>query len=727
MLFGVNFILTYLLSLGMPMEKKQAEIGSSQSFGGINEFHKFMSGSKKANTVEGQQQQQPPPQPQSKTLNSENNSQVDKPTTIATNTTKTCSVKLVDIGPKTTPAKSCSDNNTSSVTSDESSGDSQVETLKRDLPPHSLETSDDSDEPNPKRVRPSLPEQVATGRMLLKPKDFIDLKKRTVSSSSLSDSSRLKSNIKPPNSSSSAAAAPAGSGGGGDHKAAMSTASAFDRVEEELGHLFGASSPQKKDNINNSSSSSKVTISPVRSSSSSTTKEQTDSTTTTTNKQVLNSNSTSSSSSLMSCASSATLTTQSSICAPTTTSSSSSSTGSVTITKLSTGSSLSVESKDLKTILSSSGGNRALSNNPTAKAGSSLENGFKLKKQNVDIVSMSSTTGNSTTSITSNKSEQLSPTDSIKCNKCNEEYSTKEARRLHTCNSILDQHYLSVDNTDRSVQNPKTSSSGPTSPLSSATHNDHGQSSGGTAGGGGAHSSSSPPSSFDSASSRSSSPMMEQWNNSGNKKQPPPPPPSSSSSSGGVKLIQEHSEKLIIEGRPKLSVTKVSRLEAAGGNNLDATLLKQGKYSQSGSGGLGGGNSSSSPTVPKLKLMTHNSSNNSDSMLLSANKKGTPLDHAEKNVNNKSARWSTAIDNSYNGKLKIKLQTEKVPDKNSASSSSYGSRNTTDSAPEGGMPFAFAGKPTYSPSRIEPSNGNGTVQTKGKCPFKICKLKKLVV
>ena len=664
------------------MEKKQAEIGPKpQAFGGINEFHKFISGSSKkaSNTVEGQQQ------PQSKTLNSD--PQVDKP---STNTTKTCSVKLVDIGPKTTPAKSCSDNNTNSVTSDESSGDSQVETLKRDLPPHSLETSDDSDEPNPKRVRPSLPE-VATGRMLLKPKDFIDLKKRTVSSSSLSDSSRLKSNIKPPSSSSSAAA-----GSGGDHKATMSTASAFDRVEEELGHLFGASSPQKKD-INNSS---KVTISPVRSSSSST-KEQTDS-----NKQGLSNSTSSSSSSMSLMSSSATLTTQSSICAPTT---SSSSTGSVTITKLSTGSSLSVESKDLKTILSSSGGNRALSvsNNPTSKVGS-LENGFKLKKQNVDIVSMSSTN-------ISNKSEQLSPTDSIKCNKCNEEYSTKEARRLHTCNSILDQHYLSVDNTDRSVQNPKTSSSGPTSPLlqsssllSSAT-NDHGQSSG-TAGGGGsgAHSSSSPPSSFDSASSRSSSPMMEQWNNSGNKKQPPP-------SSGGVKLIQEHSEKLIIEGRPKLSVTKVSRLEAAGGNNLDATAtLPKGKYSSQSGGGAG---SSSSPMVPKLKLMTNNSSN-SDSML-STKKSSSSLDQGEKNIN-KAARWSTAIDNSYNGKLKIKLQTEKAPDKNSASS--FGSRNS-DSAPEGGMPFAFAGKPTYSPSRIEPSNGNGTVQTKGMSIYQNSKYK----
>merc|ERR1712083_1020932 len=35
---------------------------------------------------------------------------------------------------------------------------------------------------------------------------------------------------------------------------------------------------------------------------------------------------------------------------------------------------------------------------------------------------------------------------SIQCSKCKLEYSTKEAKRLHTCNSILDQHYLSVEN-----------------------------------------------------------------------------------------------------------------------------------------------------------------------------------------------------------------------------------------------------------------------------------------
>ena len=351
------------------MEKSDSkpEKYSPQAF--RDEFHKFISGKKAA--AEGH-----PPKPEQQHLAGV--SDIEKSVVSAT---KTCSVKLVDIGPKTTPAtiNASTNNSDHNNITDESSGDSQVETLKRDhLPPHSLETSDDSDEPNPKRVRPSLPEP---GRVLLKPKDFIDLKKRTVSSSSL-DSSRLKSTK------------PTSEG----HSNKSSTSSAFDNVEEELGRLFGASSPQKKDN-----NSSKVTISPVRSSSSNTKETEL------CKSGANNSSSSSSSSSMMMSSSPMNTTTNN------TPNSTSSSSGSVTITKLSTGSSLSVESKDLKTILSSSGGNRALStsgnNSSSIKSSSNtnssnnLENGFKLNKKNVDIVSMS---GSSTTN--SNK-DQLSPTD----------------------------------------------------------------------------------------------------------------------------------------------------------------------------------------------------------------------------------------------------------------------------------------------------------------------------
>ena len=633
-----------------------SDICPPQSF--KNEFHKFISGKQKA---EGQSYsaKSDPKQAASSTSSSASASISTTSTTITTDvdtkppttaaTTKSCSVKLVDIGPKTTPAIAAVINSNSSDTtntSDDSNGDSssREETLKRELPPHSLETSEDSDEPNAKRVRPAgggggIANDVSAGRVLLKPKDFIDLKKRTVGSSSL-DNARLKPK-------------PNGNGGTVDHKS--STSSAFDNVEEELGRMFGASSPQKKDSNSGNNSGSKVTISPVKSSSS-TTKDQPGGES--------SSNKTSSGERTGMSSSSATSTTSTTSTSAVSTSSSS---GSVTITKLSTGSSLSVESKDLKTILSSSGSGRNLSissSSSSSKSGN-VENGFKMKK-NVDIVPLS----------TNSKPEQLSPTDNvIKCNKCNEEYSTKEARRLHTCNSILDQHYLSVDNPEQRSNQKTSSPSSPQLSSSSATVNDH-------------HGrSSSPPSSFDSASSRSSSPMMEhhqQWGGSSKKGQPHHP------SSASVKLIQENSEKLIIEGRPKLSVTKVSRME-----NSNETPPKS-KYSQSGSG---------SPTVPKLKLSTSNSSSDSKKSSMSSD-----LQDGKNSPSVSKARWSTAMDNSYNGKLKIKLQPEKPIDKNNSSSSS---RNDATTGPEGGMPFAFAGKPTYSPSRIEPSNSNGTVQTKG--------------
>ena len=39
------------------------------------------------------------------------------------------------------------------------------------------------------------------------------------------------------------------------------------------------------------------------------------------------------------------------------------------------------------------------------------------------------------------------------CSKCNEQFSTKEAKKLHTCNSILDAHYL-IDERDRQKTSP---------------------------------------------------------------------------------------------------------------------------------------------------------------------------------------------------------------------------------------------------------------------------------
>ena len=46
----------------------------------------------------------------------------------------------------------------------------------------------------------------------------------------------------------------------------------------------------------------------------------------------------------------------------------------------------------------------------------------------------------------------------IGCSKCHEQFSTKEAKKLHTCNSILDAHYL-IDGRDRQKTSPTSSAS----------------------------------------------------------------------------------------------------------------------------------------------------------------------------------------------------------------------------------------------------------------------------
>ena len=94
---------------------------------------------------------------------------------------------------------------------------------------------------------------------------------------------------------------------------------------------------------------------------------------------------------------------------------------------------------------------------------------------------------------------------------------------------------------------------------------------------------------------------------------------------------------------------------------------------------------------------------------------------------------------SYSGKLKIKLGGGSTTIQSEKSQASLSSDRTSDRSainhhnqdggaaahgggssggPEGdrgGLAFSFAGKPTYSPSRIEPSNSGGTtVQTKGE-------------
>merc|ERR1719208_771538 len=88
---------------------------------------------------------------------------------------------------------------------------------------------------------------------------------------------------------------------------------------------------------------------------------------------------------------------------------------------------------------------------------------------------------------------------------------------------------------------------------------------------------------------------MDQWSG-GNRKSSSSSSMTSSNSNGSsgsgnsLKLIKEKSDKLIIEGRPKLSVTKVSRLDST--SNDGSSKSKQGQTS------------SSSPASPKFKLST---------------------------------------------------------------------------------------------------------------------------
>ena len=71
----------------------------------------------------------------------------------------------------------------------------------------------------------------------------------------------------------------------------------------------------------------------------------------------------------------------------------------------------------------------------------------------------------------------------------------------------------------------------------------------------------------------------------------------------------------------------------------------------------------------------------------------------------------------YSGKLKIKLGGGNTTIQSEKSGSAQ-NQDGSSAGPEGGLAFSFAGKPTYSPSRIEPSSSSGTtVQSKGESLF----------
>lgn len=109
--------------------------------------------------------------------------------------------------------------------------------------------------------------------------------------------------------------------------------------------------------------------------------------------------------------------------------------GSVTITKLSTGSTLNVESKDLKTILGSSGQVKSPKIDPCVSRIPNTGNGFRLGTK-LDLMSVEPRLQNNKPSRIRSSSGSDTPN---RCNKCFEIYVARDDHRHHVCKSSLEQ------------------------------------------------------------------------------------------------------------------------------------------------------------------------------------------------------------------------------------------------------------------------------------------------
>ena len=347
----------------------------------------------------------------------------------------------------------------------------------------------------------------------------------------------------------------------------------------------------------------------------------------------------------------------------------------VTVTKLSTGTIELYEPKDLKSRLGECNG-LAPSSKKKSPNSYSVEMHKKQKKVKLNGKNSPEREGNSNSN------------QGISCSKCDDDFSTKEAKKLHTCHSILDQRFL-TDSGVRSSQNPHVEKS--------STY-------------------SSPVSSLSQGSSRSSSPLLNQTAN--------------NSASTEVKLIKSEKDSLMIEGRPKLTVSKVSHktteVKLGGTSSGEKKVVAKLKINPSTSD-VGPLSKERSPPSPHSTL---NPKNISDPLRL--------LDEADNNTSNGGSNQRNKPEGlergekdeqhqspTFTGKLKIKLP---VPSNTSTSSTSssnsledhqrgYSSSTSTSSATTSSnfpnnqsdkkenddFAFTFAGKPTYSPSRVEPS------------------------
>jgi hypothetical protein len=140
---------------------------------------------------------------------------------------------------------------------------------------------------------------------------------------------------------------------------------------------------------------------------------------------------------------------------------------SVTITKLSSGDSLSVPSKDIKKVFSKTDlknkvmSSMAVKNEKFSfKSLSKVEKvgvgGEKIHKEHRPHGASSRESSRDGREKGSERRERVGSLKIIRCSKCREVFSTKEAKKLHTCNSILDAHYL-IDGGDRQKTSPTSS------------------------------------------------------------------------------------------------------------------------------------------------------------------------------------------------------------------------------------------------------------------------------
>ena len=371
--------------------------------------------------------------------------------------------------------------------------------------------------------------------------------------------------------------------------------------------------------------------------------------------------------------------------------------GSVTITKLSTGSSLNVPSKDLNKILGAESTPSPAASQPSSSGSSSSSsansepNGFKSGAK-FDVVPLSKNAAD-------DEKESKTQNEILKCGKCREVFSTKEAKRLHTCNSILDQRFLTETKTQQG----------------------------------------------EGKTSRSPSPSVKELKGK--------PAFSVKEKQLKCKLIRDSKDELHIEGRPKLSIVKVPRpdgtLTAASATTSAPTSSISILPETKGYNPLSKGK----PAMPKLKLPIESLKKTPSAKVKSSevksgqqqqpqmNKKpfsgGKPL---LKPADNNQESVVKRPDAEFTGKkLKIKLGGSTAPVSSESSNESVTapknepSETTTEKPADESFQFAFVGRPTYSPSRISDpppptssgsgngttgsSNGNGGMSTNTGAPL----------